>query len=75
MTGYCSHCLASGFVLRYRLFQVGLRYLCTDCYTRLSAMGMHIDPVTDEPRQRDVPVAVDRRVGLVRFIANLRGVA
>ena len=75
MTGHCSHCLTSGLVFRYRLWQVGLRYLCPDCFSRLSGMGMDIEPVTDEPRQRDVPVEVDRRVGLVRFIADLRGAA
>ena len=75
MTGYCSHCRESGFVLRYRMWRLGLRYLHPACESRLSAMGMRIDPVTDEPRQRDVPVAVDRRVGLARFIADLRGAA
>lgn len=75
MNGYCSHCREFGYVLRYRMWQLGLRYLHPECESRLSSMGMRIEPVTiEDPRQSDAPIRNDRR-SVIRFIASLRGVA
>lgn len=66
MNGFCSHCAQPGTVWRFRIPEVGLRYLMADCAERLAAMGLHIEPVTiEDPRQ------VDRRPA--RVLTGIQG--
>ena len=52
MTGWCHHCRQPVTGARYRLWRVGLRWLCAPCAERLAAMGMRLESVTDgEPRR------------------------
>ena len=51
MNGFCSHCRTEQTVWRYRIAFLGLRFLDVECAARLTAMGMKVDPVTnDDPR-------------------------
>jgi hypothetical protein len=53
MNGTCLHCGETGTLWRYRLADVGLRWLLPACFERLSAMGLCIEAVTSEPRSGD----------------------
>lgn len=55
MTGYCSHCLAEGEVARFRIPDLGLRFLDEDCHSRLDALGMVLIPVSDRDPRQPVP--------------------
>ena len=68
--GHCSHCRQQTTVWRYRMAEVGLRYLCCPCFAALSALGMAIVPVTDaDPRTLDLGPEARIRPGIGRRIA------
>lgn len=74
MNGYCSNCRTETTVWRWRLADVGLRFLCVLCSDRLAAMGLFLTAVTaDDPRTADRR-SVDRGNDRRRFIGGLRWV-
>lgn len=54
MNGYCAQCLRSEVVERYRIVELGLRWLCGRCVAWMTTVGMAVEYVgAADPRVVD----------------------